>query len=287
MEKRLGIVRRYFEQGFLAGLGLVMVILIIVVTFVGPLLVTHDPLKQDLMAVLQPPSNDHLLGTDELGRDILSRVVHGSANTLTIAVSSILVAMICGTCIGLTAGYWKGISDRFISAIMDAMLSFPPLVLALAIAAALGRGGLSIILAIAIVYTSNFGRLVRGQTLSVREMEFVRAAKAVGTRDIVIIFKHILPNVTAPIIVQATLGLVVAILAEAGLSFLGLGSPPPTPSWGLMVKDGYNYLQLAPSIAISPGIAIFVTVLGLNFFGDGIRDLMDPFQQKVFKRAEK
>ncbi len=287
MEKKPGIFMRYLEQGILAKLGLVMVILILIVTFLGPLFAPYDPLEQDLMAVLQPPGEAHLLGTDELGRDILSRVVCGAANTLQIAVTSIFLAMICGLLIGLTAGYWKGLSDRFISALMDAMLSFPPLVLALAIAAAMGRGGGSITLAIAIVYTSSFGRLVRGLVLSVREMEFVLAAKAIGTKDIKIIYKHILPNILAPIIIQATLGMVVAILAEAGLSFLGLGSPPPTPSWGSMVKDGYNYLHLAPSMAISPGLAIFITVLGFNFFGDGIRDLMDPFQQKVFKQADK
>ena len=287
MNKRPSIFIRYLEQGFLAKLGLLLVVLIFLVTFFGPMVVHYDPLEQDLTTILQPPGKSHLLGTDELGRDILSRVVHGASSTLQIAVLSILIAMVFGTLLGLTAGYWKGTRDRFISAFMDAMLSFPPLVLALAIAAALGRGVFSVTLAIAIVYTSSFGRLVRGLVLSVREMEFVLAAKAVGTRDIKIIFKHILPNVMPLIIIQATLGLVVAILAEAGLSFLGLGSPPPTPNWGLMVKDGYNYLQLAPSMAISPGIAIFITVLGFNFFGDGIRDLMDPFQQKVFKQAEK
>ena len=276
----------YLEQGPLAVLGLLVVLCILGIAVFGPFLTTYDPLKQDLVAVLQPPSDNHLLGTDELGRDILSRVIHGTSNTLAIAFSSIGFATVFGVLIGLSAGYWRGINDRILASFMDAMLSFPPLVLALAIAAALGRGALSNTLAIGIVYTSSFGRLVRGEVLSVREMEFVQAAKAIGSHDLKIIFKHVLPNILAPIIIQATLGLVVAILAEAGLSFLGLGTPPPEPSWGTKVRDGYGYLQIAPSLALSPGIAIFMTVLGFNFFGDGIRDLMDPFQQKVFKQGK-
>lgn len=281
-----GLLRRYFEQGPLAVAGLVIVVSIGLFAVFGPVLTEFGPTEQDLTKILAAPDKEHVLGTDELGRDIFSRVVYGARNSLFIGLISVGIAMVLGVSIGLIAGYWKGIADRFIGSAMDAMLSFPPLVLAIAVSAALGQGYLSVMIAIGVVFTPFFGRLVRGVVLSIREMDYILGARAVGTKDYNIILRHILPNIAAPIIIQVSLGLAYAILVEAGLSFLGVGLTPPAPSWGSMLRDGYGYMQMAPSMAVSPGIAIFVTVLGFNFLGDGVRDLMDPTQQKVFKQAE-
>ena len=286
MNETLGLIRRYLEQGILAQAGLGIVFLIILFAIFGPMFVRFGPTEQDLSIVLNAPDSRHLLGTDELGRDILARVAYGARNSLFIGIISVGMAMVMGVTIGLLAGYWRGVLDRLIASLMDAMLAFPPLVLAIAISAALGPGYLSIMIAIGIVFTPFFGRLVRGVVLSVREMEYVLGARAIGTRDVKIILRHILPNIAAPIIIQVSLGLAYAILVEAGLSFLGVGLTPPAPSWGSMLRDGYGYMQMAPSMAISPGVAIFVTVLGFNFVGDGIRDALDPTQQRVFKETE-
>ncbi len=286
MNETLGIIRRYLEQGILAKVGLGIVFLIILFAIFGPMFVRFGPTEQDLSIVLNAPDSRHLLGTDELGRDILARVAYGARNSLFIGIISVGMAMVMGVTIGLLAGYWRGVLDRLIASLMDAMLAFPPLVLAIAISAALGPGYLSIMIAIGIVFTPFFGRLVRGVVLSVREMEYVLGARAIGTRDVKIILRHILPNIAAPIIIQVSLGLAYAILVEAGLSFLGVGLTPPAPSWGSMLRDGYGYMQMAPSMAVSPGVAIFVTVLGFNFVGDGIRDALDPTQQRVFKETE-
>lgn len=280
------IIKRYLEQGILAVAGLSMVLLVILIAVFGPMVSAFGPLEQDLTQVLTAPGGRHILGTDELGRDILARVVYGARNSLFIALVSVGIAMVLGVSIGLIAGYWKGFYDRVIASLMDAMLSFPPLVLAIAISAALGQGYLSVMIAIGFVFTPFFGRLVRGVVLSTREKEFILGARAVGTRDHKIILRHILPNIAAPIIIQVSLGLAYAILVEASLSFLGVGLNPPAPSWGSMLRDGYGYMQMAPSMAISPGVAIFITVLGFNFMGDGIRDVMDPEHQKVFKQVE-
>ena len=287
MNRIPGIIRRYLEQGILAKAGLAIVCLVVLFAIFGPVFVRFGPTEQDLSLILNAPDNRHLLGTDELGRDILARVAYGARNSLFIGLISVGIAMVLGVTIGLVAGYWRGILDRLIASIMDAMLAFPPLVLAIAISAALGPGYLSVMIAIGIVFTPFFGRLVRGVVLSVREMEYVLGARAIGTRDFKIISRHILPNIAAPIIIQISLGLAYAILVEAGLSFLGIGLTPPAPSWGSMLRDGYNYMQMAPSMAVSPGVAIFITVLGFNFVGDGIRDALDPTQQRTFKEVEK
>lgn len=286
MNRIPGIIRRYLEQGILARVGLAIVCLIVLFTVFGPLFVRFGPLEQDLSLILNAPDAKHLLGTDELGRDILARVTYGARNSLFIGIISVGIAMVLGVTIGLVAGFWRGVLDRSIASLMDAMLAFPPLVLAIAISAALGPGYLSVMIAIGIVFTPFFGRLVRGVVLSVREMEYVMGARAIGTRDFKIILRHILPNIAAPIIIQVSLGLAYAILVEAGLSFLGVGLTPPAPSWGSMLRDGYNYMQMAPSMAVSPGMAIFVTVLGFNFVGDGIRDALDPTQQRALKDVE-
>jgi peptide/nickel transport system permease protein len=236
----------------------------------------YDPLRQDYRAVLQPPSLAHPMGTDDLGRDVLSRVVHGSRVSLQVGLVSVCLATVAGVIVGLLAGYWGGRLDEALMRLTDALYSFPSIILALAITAALGPGVVNAMIAISVVYMPPFARLVRGQTLSVREWDFVTAARVLGAGHLRIMWRHIWPNVTAPIVVQASLTVSFAVLVEASLSFLGVGVRPPTPSWGSMLNTGYQYLELAPWLSLFPGAAIFVTVLGLNFLGDGLRVVFDP-----------
>jgi peptide/nickel transport system permease protein len=242
----------------------------------------HSPTKQTVTKALRPPSAEYWLGTDELGRDIFSRVLYGAQVSLIVGFSSIAIALCVGVLLGLAAGYrsnsWL---DQVIMRMMDALLSFPQLVLAIALVAAFGvdkEGTLfpKAIYAIAIVGIPAYARLTRGQVLTIREREFVLAARTVGAQDRRIIWQHIFPNITAPLIVQSSLGIAGAMLAEAGLSFLGLGVQPPTPSWGGMLSAGRGYLEIDPWLLIGPGGAVFLAVLGFNFLGDGIRDVLDP-----------
>jgi peptide/nickel transport system permease protein len=217
-----------------------------------------------------------LLGTDENGRDVLSRILYGTRISLMAGVFSVAIAVVLGVGSGLISGYFGGRLDNIIMRFMDALLAFPTLVLALAITAALGPGLRNAMIAIGIVYTPLFARLTRGQVLSVREREFVEAARTIGSGHLRIMAQHILPNVFAPLIVQISLSIALAILAEATLSFLGLGVQPPEPSWGSMVSRGKDYLDLAPWLAFAPGAAILMAVIGFNFLGDAIRDALDP-----------
>ena len=222
-----------------------------------------------------PPGAVHLFGTDELGRDVLSRVMYGSRVAIIVGVVTVLIALIAGVILGLISGYFRGKLDSVITSVLDAIWAFPTLILALAITAVLGPGIRNIIIAIGIVYTPGFARIVRSMTLSVREMEYVKGARAIGLNDFEIITRYIFPNVFSVIIVQTSLNGAQAILAEATLSFLGLGILPPAASWGTMLKTGYAYLSFAPWMSIFPGIAIFIMILGLNFLGDGLRDALD------------
>lgn len=260
----------------LAGFGLVVLALVIILALFAGVLAPYNPDAQTLTAVLQPPSAAHPFGTDDLGRDILSRVIFGSRVSLEVGLISVSVALAGGCLIGLLAGYWGGMVDEGLMRAMDALAAFPALILALAITAALGMGIGNAMIAIGVVYIPSFARLVRGQTLSVREREFVLAARALGTDHLRIMWRHIWPNVTAPIIVQASLSVGFAIITEAALSFLGVGVRPPTASWGSMLSEGYQYLEMAPWMSIAPGGAIFVTVLGMNLLGDGLRSALDP-----------
>lgn len=261
----------------LAGLGLVIVIVFAFSAILAPLLAPYSPTKQQITNGLKPPSAEHLLGTDELGRDLLSRILYGGQASLQVGFIAVGIALFVGVALGLIAGYW---SNSWLEAVimrtMDALLAFPALVLALALVAALGPNLQDAIIAIGIVGIPAYARLTRGQVLSVRERDYIEAARTVGATDFRIIFRHILPNVTAPLIVQSSLGIAFAILAEAGLSFLGLGVQPPTPSWGEMLNAGRGYLEIDPWLIIGPGMAIFLCVLGFNFLGDGIRDVLDP-----------
>jgi ABC-type dipeptide/oligopeptide/nickel transport system permease subunit len=259
-----------------APFGVTVLALVVLMALVAPLISPYDPLKQDLVNSRQAPSAAHLLGTDDLGRDVLARVIYGSRVSLIAGLASVAIAVVAGSLLGLAAGFAGGTIDSLVMRVVDAVLSFPALVLALALGAVMGAGLIGVVIALGVVYTPTFARLMRGQVLTIREREFVHAARVLGAPGWRIVAQHVLPNVATPIVVQASLSIAFAILAEASLSFLGLGVPPPEPSWGGMINQGRGYLQQAPWIVFGPGAALFVTVLGLNFVGDAIRDALDP-----------
>jgi peptide/nickel transport system permease protein len=259
-----------------AGFGLVVVALVLFVALSADVIAPYNPDQAQQAGVLTAPALAHWLGTDQLGRDVLSRIIHGTRTSVQAGVVSVGFALLAGVSIGLLAGYHGGWIDDVLVLLVDALWSFPTLVLALAIAASLGPGLTNAMLAIGVVFTPIFARLVRGQTLSTRERDFVMAARALGAGSGRIMLRHIWPNVTAPIIVQTSLLVASAIVVEAALSFLGLGIEPPTSSWGSMLKAGYQYMQQAPWLSFAPGTAIFVTVLAFNLLGDGLRRGLDP-----------
>jgi peptide/nickel transport system permease protein len=259
-----------------AALGLGVLILVLVLAVGAERIAPHEPNLQTYVDVLQPPSAAYLFGTDDLGRDVLSRIIYGSRVSLEVGLISIGLALAAGVPLGLLSGYFGGLVDDALMRVMDAIFAFPALVLALAITAALGMGLGNAMIAIGLVQVPVFARLVRGQVLTIRERDYVAAAKLLGATPTRIMRDHIWPNVTAPVIVQSSLGVTTAIITEASLSFLGVGVRPPTPSWGSMLSQGYQYLETAPWLAAASGAAIFVTVLGLNFLGDGLRALLDP-----------
>jgi ABC-type dipeptide/oligopeptide/nickel transport system permease subunit len=263
-------------RGHLAKAGLVIITALVVAALFAPRLAPYDPTEQRLERMLQPPGGAHLLGTDDLGRDILSRILYGARVSLLVGVLSVGISLLAGVSLGLVAGYRGGWVDEVVMRVMDGLLAFPALVLALAITAALGPSLRNAMIAIGIVGIPGFARLVRGQVLSLRAQEYVEAARAAGLGDGRIVARHILPGTLAPIIVHASLRVAFAVLAEAGLSFLGLGTQPPTPSWGSMLNGGREYLEMAPWLSVAPGVAIFVTTLSFNFLGDALRDALDP-----------
>jgi peptide/nickel transport system permease protein len=229
-----------------------------------------------LLDALLPPSRMHPLGTDEFGRDVLSRVVYGARASLQVGLFAILASSVLGTAIGQIAGYRGGRLDEVLMRIMDALLSFPALMLALVINTILGTSLTNAIIAIAIVTLPGFARLARGSTLAARERDFVEAARTLGAGDGRILGRHILPNILAPLIVNASNQVSAAIVTEGSLSFLGLGVQPPTPSWGSMLRSGYGYMDTSPWLALAPGLALMITVLGFNFLGDALQDALDP-----------
>jgi len=258
-------------------------VILIVLALVGPALTPHDPLALDMDARLGPPSLQHPFGTDDFGRDVLSRVLSGASVSLKVGVIAVSISMIIGTLLGAISGYYGRWVDEVIMRLMDVLFAFPAILLAIAILAALGPGISNAMIAIGIVYTPIFARITRGSVLTVRQEVYVDAAESIGCRDSRILFRHILPNVVAPIIVETTLSLAFAILAEAALSFLGLGTQPPDPSWGRMLSESRAYIQDAPWLGIFPGLAIMVTVMGFNFLGDGLRDALDPRMKQVLE----
>jgi peptide/nickel transport system permease protein len=239
----------------------------------------YPPDEQNFDLIEAPPSARALFGTDRFGRDVLSRVIYGSRISLYVAGVSIAVAMLLGGALGLAAGYLGGAWDNVINRVMDVFFSIPGLLLAVGIAAMRGPGVNSAVIAIAIVYTPLFARVMRGPVLAEREKEYVEAIRALGATRWVVALKHVLPNVLSPYVVQGTVALSQAILIEASLSYLGLSAQPPTPSWGNMLNEGRTYLETAPWISVFPGIAIMVTVLAFNLMGDGLRDILDPNAQ--------
>jgi peptide/nickel transport system permease protein len=267
--------RRLLETR-LVGTGLTITAVVLLCALAAPLLAPYDPNEQDYLALTEPPSVNHVLGTDDIGRDVLSRLIYGSRVSLEVGLIAVGIAVAVGVSLGLVAGYVGGLPDDAIMRVVDAIQAFPSLILALAITAALGPNIGNAMLAIGIVAAPGMARLTRGQTLSVREREFIAAARVCGASPVSIMRQHIWPNVTAPIIVQATLLLGTAIVTEAALSFLGVGVQPPTPSWGAMLRTGSQYLEVAPWIGLASGAAIFLTVLAFNFVGDGLRRALDP-----------
>jgi len=270
------VALRRLASGPLALAGAAVTLVAVVVALAAPVLAPHNPLKQNLGSTLASPSRTHLLGTDNVGRDVLSRVIWGTRISLVAGFVSIAIAALAGTLIGLFAGYRGGRVDGLAMRLMDAVLSFPPLVLALALGAVLGADLTGVLIALGVVYTPTFARLMRGQVLTIRGREYIEAARALGASGGAIAWRHVLPNAATPIVVQASLSVAFAILAEASLSFLGLGVQPPDASWGSMINAGRGYLRQAPWVVFGPGAALFVTVLGLNFLGDAVRDALDP-----------
>ncbi|MBS3788621.1 ABC transporter permease [Candidatus Bipolaricaulota bacterium] len=236
----------------------------------------YSPNKLDIMAQLEPPSLKHPLGTDQLGRDLLSRVIYGSRISIQVGFFAVGVSGIIGTIIGLIAGYYGGMVDDIIMRIVDILLAFPGLILAIAVAGFLGPSLMNVVFALSIRAWVNYARLIRGNVLSVKETDYISAAKVTGMGPLRLLSRHVLPNSVAPIIVQATMGLGSMIIAEAALSFLGLGPQPPTPSWGNLLSTGRSYVSTAWWLSIFPGIAIFITVMGFNLIGDAVRDFLDP-----------
>lgn len=276
-ESYWGAVWRRLRRHRLAMAGLGIIGAIILLAIFAPYISPADPLAIDYAHTAAPPGvPGHLLGTDAVGRDILARLIYGTRVSLQVGFVAVGIAASLGAAVGLTAGYYGGIVDNVLMRMVDVFLAFPVIVLAIAIIAVLGPSLVNVMIALGLVAWTTYARVLRGQVLVLRELDFVQAARAVGTGDGRIIVRHILPNAMAPIIVLATVGMAAAIIAEAALSFLGLGVQPPTPSWGSMLNEGRAFLRTAPHISTLPGLAIMVTVLGFNFLGDGLRDALDP-----------
>jgi peptide/nickel transport system permease protein len=264
-----------------AVVGGILLLIIILMAIFAPFVAPYDPVKQNIRNRLQGPSREHILGTDQFGRDTFSRVVYGARISLRVGFSAILIAVVVGCLLGLVAGYYGGMLDNIIMRIMDVLMALPGFLLALAIVAALGPGMQNVILAIGISYIPSFARLMRSSVLTVRELDYVSAAEALGSSDARILFRHILPNSLNPIIVMVTLSLAGAILSAAGLSFLGMGAQPPTPEWGSMISSSRPFIRVSHWCVTIPGLAIFTTVLCLNLVGDGLRDALDPRMKDV------
>lgn len=271
-------VWKRLKKNRLAVIGMINVIILSMVAIFAPYLAPYNPYEGDLKHdYLKPPSREHPFGTDLVARDVLSRVIYGTRISLMVGILARSVSLLIGITLGAIAGYYGGIIDNIIMRLADVMFAFPSLLLAIAISVAMGEPNLyTTFLALGIVGWAGMARLVRGQVLSIREHEYIQAARALGVPDFRIIFRHILPNTLAPIIVSATIGIAGAIMGEATLSFLGLGIQPPNPSWGSMMSIGRDYLRSAPWLTIYPGIAIAITVFSFNLLGDGLRDALDP-----------
>jgi peptide/nickel transport system permease protein len=274
---QLASLRRIARYNLLATTGVVLVIILLACALFAPWIAPQDPARIDLPARLMAPSAAHWFGTDELGRDVLSRIIYGARISMLVGGCVVAASLTLGLIFGSIAGYYGGITDRVLNVVvMNAFMSFPGILLAIAFVAFLGPGIFNLIFALSIGGWVGYARLVRAQVLAVREREFVEAARALGASDLRIIVRHILPNIIQPVIVQAAIGMAGAILAEATMSFLGLGVPPPTASWGTMLNDARAHLFDSPHLVLFPAAAVMLAVLSFNFIGDGLRDYLDP-----------
>lgn len=266
------------NKAALAGAFIILVFALLAIF--APLIAPHNPSTFDLPNKLQPPSSDNWLGTDDKGRDILSRILYGSRISLVVGILSTILGALVGIILGIVSGYYGKWVDTLIMRICDVLLAFPGILLALAIVSVLGASTTNVIIAVAFYAIPTFARIVRGSTLTVKKLEYIDAIKAMGARDTRIIFRHILPNIMSPIIVQSTLYIASAIITASALSFLGMGTKPPTPEWGTMLAQGRSYVAQAPHLTIFPGLVILLVVVGFNLFGDGLRDALDPRSKK-------
>lgn len=268
---------RTFKSNRTALLGVVLAVLVIAVAVFAPVIAPYDPITdEDVFNRLQGPSADHVLGVDERGRDVLTRIIFGARVSLIVGVSSVALGMVLGTLMGIIAGYKGGNVEYAIMRVVDVLLSFPTLVMGVIVMAVLGSGMVKLILAIGIVMSPRFARIAHGPTLAVREKDYVEAARSIGASDYRLLRYHILPNIVGDVLVMASLWTATAIRIEANLSFIGLGVPPPTPTWGNMIRDGVAWLTSSPYLSVFPGLAILITVLAFNMIGDGLRDVADP-----------
>ncbi len=276
-ERRLtSKLRNHVRGNGLSVLAALFVLLLFLTAAFAPAIATHAPTRQNFGAVLQPPSAEHRLGTDELGRDVFSRIVHGARISVMIGIMAVGLGALVGVSLGLLAGFYEGVVDNVIMRFIDILLAFPGILLAILIAAVLGAGLVPVILAVAIFSVPTFARLMRGSVLSVKRRDYVEAARAAGASDGRILGKHVLVNCFGPVLVYATLLMGDAILTAAALSFLGVGVAPPTPEWGAMISTARSYMRSAPHVVLVPGVAIFLTVLAFNILGDSLRDVFDP-----------
>ncbi|RKL61458.1 ABC transporter permease [Thermoanaerobacteraceae bacterium SP2] len=269
-----------FRRNKMAMVGAITIILLIFIAVFAPWVAPYDPYKLDLKEQFIAPGAKYFLGTDMYGRDVLSRVIFGTRISLIIGLVPSIISMVLGSVLGIISGYYGGKVDTVIMRVADMVMAFPSLLLAMAVMYTLGANLYNIFIALSIVGWAGTARVVRAQTLSIKEKEFVEAARAIGVKNWIIMIRHIFPNCVAPLLVLLTLGIPEAIMSEASLSFLGVGAQPPTPSWGLMISNGKEYLFSAPWVAITPGFAILIIVLAFNFLGDGLRDALDPFMKQ-------
>jgi peptide/nickel transport system permease protein len=275
-KKEQSFMRKLLRNRF-AAFGLFVILLLILTAIFAPLFATHDPYEMDVTKTLiGPGESGHLLGTDSFGRDIFSRIIYGARISLIVGIAAVLFGAVLGSFLGLISGYFGGKTDTIIMRIMDGMMAFPFILLSIVLMTVLGQGLVNVILAIGISNIPGFARVVRGQVLTVKESEYIEVTRSLGAKHGRIIFKHVVPNSIAPLIVYSTMSVAGAIISEASLSFLGLGVQPPTASWGSMLQEGKNFLVLSPELATFSGLAILITVLGINIFGDGLRDALDP-----------
>lgn len=268
--------KRFIMTQKIGFISLLIILLVLIVAIIAPFIAPYDPISQDRSAFLAAPNSLHLMGTDDLGRDVLSRLIHGARISMLVGIVTVVISIIIGTAIGMISGYFGGYVDMIIQRIMDAIMSIPALILALFIAALLGPAIQNVIIALVIIEIPRFARIVRGEMLKIRESNYVEASRSVGASSFRIILRHGLPNMMAPIIVMASLAFGQTIIAEASLSFLGIGTPPPNPSWGLMLSDASRYMESAPWLVLFPGLALSILVLAFNLFGDALRDFLDP-----------